>query len=428
MKKHLIFFMIFIFLSCQKETTKKENGIGASLNGNCWCTKYVANEMGISSYPDAWKWTANTLGNGYVITVTPQAGDIIVMNKYYNGTAEYGHIGIIKSVINGNNQYTITIHGANQPGVKSYECNCDNVSDWSRTILTSDISEGKVTFYRGIPLTFTCFQIENTLNPPALVNPINNITVTNVQMQWQQVSNASGYMLEIDGNQVNINSGSQITYNPTLNYGQHQWRACTKNGVGIFGYWSSYTSFIYQQNTVAESCNGIDDNNDGIIDNISSCWMAIYRFRDPNTGARCWNNTTLPPAGFQNYVYEIEAWVVASNQISNTFPLVQCSKLTDHILVEKNSSDYNSLINAGYQKTADLGYVWYNNGVSHSNIYLGSNYKVCKVYRFSYIVSGGLGAHFFTRGADNISNMICEKPSRFEVITSQDIFTNPPCQ
>ncbi|MCK9639349.1 MAG: CHAP domain-containing protein [Prolixibacteraceae bacterium] len=408
-------------------STINENGIGATLNGNCWCTKYVANEVAISSYPDARKWTVGTLGNGYIMTNNPQTGDIIVMNQYYNGTGEPGHIGIVKSVVNGNNKYTITIHGANQPGAKSNECNCDNVSDWVRTIQASDISDGKATFYRRTPLNFSCFQVENTLSPPSLVSPINNATVTSVQMKWQIVPNASEYMLEIDGNQVEINSGTQSTYNATLNYGQHQWRACTKNSSGVFGSWSSLETFTYQQNTVVETCNGIDDNFDGIIDNLSSCWTTIYRFQDPNTGARCWNNTTTPPNGYKNYIYEIEAWVSPSYQLYNTFQLVQCSKQTDHILVEKNSSDYYSLINSGYQETANLGYVWSNNGVSHSNIYFANSYSVCKVYRFSYTLVGGLGSHFFTRGADNVSNMKCEMPPRFEVITNHSIFTTSPC-
>jgi len=427
MKNKILVLLLIGLISCNKEDSNKENGIGATLNGNCWCTDYVAHEVGILSYPDAWQWSSSTLGDDYIKVELPQAGDIIVMNKYYNGTGVYGHVGIVKQVTNSKNNFTILIHGANQPGTKFDECNCDNVTDWTRNVSNSDISEGKVTFYRETPNNFSCFMIQNEIDPPVLLSPINNNQVEVVELQWQQVPNAKGYLLEIDGIPVNIDSGITTVYCPTLNYGSHNWRACTKSINNTYSNWSDIETFIYIQNSIDETCNGIDDDSDGIIDNQSSCWQAIYRFIDPTTGARCWNNSTSPPTGLENYQYEIEAWVSSTNPIPNTFELVQCSKLTDNILLERNSEDYNSLINAGYKETASLGFVWYNGGVAHENKYLNNSYKVCKVYRFSYMTNNGNSAHLFTRGADDLTNMQCEMPPRFEVITTNQIFASPPC-
>jgi hypothetical protein len=427
--KALYLCIFSILVNCQVDNNNSENGIGATLNGSCWCTNYVAHEIGIIHYPDAYKWSVNTLGSDFTIADNPIPGDVIVMNKYYNGVGEVGHVGIVKSVVNGNNDdYTITIHGANQPGIQINECNCDNVSDWIRVVKKNDIANGKLSFYRRYPLAFSCFQPENILPSPKLISPIQNETVTSVQLKWHTVSNAYGYLIEVDGNQININSGSTVSYDPTLNNGMHQWRICAKNSSGGLGGWSSLETFFYEPVMPSEICNGIDDNSDGIIDNLGSCWVSIYRFKDPKSGARCWNNSAIPPSGCQDYIYEIEAWVCSSCQLPNTFQIVQCSKQTDHILVEKNSNDYNSLINSGYHETVNLGYVWRNNSVSHSNNYFAIGYKVCKVYRFSYTTTVGTGAHFFTRGADNLTNMNCELPARFEVITNQNIFNSPPCQ
>lgn len=426
MKKILILILILTAFSCQNDSINSDNEQGGVKK--CECVAYVKNELNISTpTADAHNWGLTYTPSGYFAVNAPQVGDLIVMTSYYQTNSNVGHIAIVKTVVFINNNYILTIHGANQGG-SLIECGCNNVSDWENLMIPSvDITDGKVRFYRKTSYVYKCLQLENSISPPVLISPLNNVTVTNVHLQWQIVANASGYELNIDGNSVIIGNGNQSSYDPVLNYGQHQWKARTREISNSFGIWTPVATFIYQQNTVSETCNGIDDNLDGIIDNLSSCWTTIYRFQDPKTGARCWNNSTSPPNGYQNYLYEIEAWVSPSYQIPNTFELVQCSKQTDHILIEKNSNNYDSLIKAGYQKTANLGYVWTNNGVSHSNTYLARGYTVCKVYRLSYTLSGGSGAHLFTRGADNVANMTCEMPPRFEVITNHTIFSNPPC-
>ena len=173
---------------------------------------------------------------------------------------------------------------------------------------------------------------------------------------------------------------------------------------------------------VAETCNGVDDNSDGIIDN-GDCWVAIYRFVDNNAGARCWNTALTPPSSCSSYAREIEAWIAYNTPVPNTIPLVQCSKQTDHILVQKDSGDYNALIQSGYSCGVNLGYV-YVDGTGPQAQQLPFVNK-CDVYRFRYDVTGG-GAHLFTRGADDTSGMTYEPPSRFEVLSSHECFSSPP--
>ena len=96
------------------------------------------------------------------------------------------------------------------------------------------------------------FQINAVLLPPTLVSPINgqivNVATSPglVSLNWNSVSGAIGYQLNIDGNWVTINNGAQTTYSPTLNAGSHQWQARTENSAGLYGSWSSYQSFSVQ--------------------------------------------------------------------------------------------------------------------------------------------------------------------------------------
>jgi hypothetical protein len=86
---------------------------------------------------------------------------------------------------------------------------------------------------------------EATLPPPTLISPINDETVTSVLLQWEEMANAAGYELDVDGNQVIISDGNQTSYSPTLNYGTHRWRVRTKNSSGVYGPWSEYAYFTY---------------------------------------------------------------------------------------------------------------------------------------------------------------------------------------
>jgi hypothetical protein len=170
-----------------------------------------------------------------------------------------------------------------------------------------------------------------------------------------------------------------------------------------------------------ETCNGADDDGNGIIDDPWSCWRAIYRFRDA-AGARCLGPSTAAPTTCGGYALEIEAFIVAANPVPGTYRAVQCSRQTDHIVVEHGSSDYNSLSNAGYDCNLELGYV-FRNGQAPSNTPFA---RACPLRRFRYTVAGGLGAHLFTRGPENLTGMTCEPPARGEVLTNNTCFTSMP--
>lgn len=173
----------------------------------------------------------------------------------------------------------------------------------------------------------------------------------------------------------------------------------------------------------SESCDGEDENCDGIIDDDSTCWVTIYRFEDSATGARCWNTSTSPPSTCSSYTLEIEAWIVPDSGVPNTFHAVQCSNGTDHIIVEDGSADETSLRSDGYDCSVSLGYP-YELGAGPAD---GTTpwSDTCDVWRFSYSTSDG-GAHLFTRGADSVSGMTCEDPARFEVVTNESCFAGTP--
>lgn len=115
-----------------------------------------------------------------------------------------------------------------------------------RTLNSSGTQWGTWSQYRSF------MPVEAPLPPPTLISPINNETVTSVLLQWQQVADAAGYELDVDGNQVIINNGSQTSYSPTLGYGTHNWLARTKNSSGVYGDWSGYASFTYVEAPLPE--------------------------------------------------------------------------------------------------------------------------------------------------------------------------------
>lgn len=180
--------------------------------------------------------------------------------------------------------------------------------------------------------------------------------------------------------------------------------------------------------TMQEICDGTDNNSDGVVDS-PDCFITIYRFVDLNNGARCLGPSTSAPQACSNYQYEREAFIMArqASPITASGPMRQCSKLTDHIIVPYNSADFNGLKVAGYNCDLELGYVL-NSNTGSGNIG-DSSWRICPIYRFSFTASG-LGAHLFTTGLDDMSNMSCEPPSRGGVLTTQTCFSDTPvgCQ
>jgi hypothetical protein len=157
--------------------------------------------------------------------------------------------------------------------------------------------------------------------------------------------------------------------------------------------------------TPTETCNGVDDDGDGTVDNPLSCWRILYRFVN-GAGARCIGATTSAPSACAGYAYEREAFVVAASAVPGSYALVQCSRMTDHILAEQGSPDAIALANMGYSCSGVLGYVFRSNP-GRSPFGGGT----CAIWRYRYSV-GSSGAHLFTTGSDSVSSMTCEAPSR----------------
>lgn len=172
-----------------------------------------------------------------------------------------------------------------------------------------------------------------------------------------------------------------------------------------------------------ESCDDEDNDCDGVIDDNSSCWKAIYRFIDPVSGAHCWDDDTSAPSACSGYTLEIEAWIARASSSSNTWQAVQCSSSTDHIIVEKYSSDYYALQSSGYSCSISLGYI-YDLGSAPTGTTPYS--YTCDLYRFSGTTHTGTGEHLFTRGGDTVTAYTCESPARGEVMTDHTCFSSTP--
>lgn len=202
----------------------------------------------------------------------------------------------------------------------------------------------------------------------------------------------------------------------------------TCNGTGTGNSQSTCASGQCNGNACApsETCNGIDDDGDGVVDNPPGCWRTIYRFRT-NAGypieARCYDTTNAASSACPGYVYEREAFVVHANSIPGTFELRQCSKQTDHILIDGGASDRTALQNAGYDCSTVLGYA-YSLGLAPAASKTPFSYA-CPLYRFSYSTDS-TGAHIFTTGADLTNGMTCEPPARATVQSNTTCFGSTP--
>ncbi len=172
-----------------------------------------------------------------------------------------------------------------------------------------------------------------------------------------------------------------------------------------------------------ETCNGLDDDLDGIVDNPSACWKTVYRFQAAN-GARCWGTSDkTPPVGCSGYTYEVEAFIVAATAVPNTFEGRQCSAGTDHIIVPFGSTDYDALVATGHDCSVSLGFFYKLGTAPASGHTPWAN--TCSLYRFSFSTPDG-GAHLFTRGADSLTGMTCETPARADVFSNFACFSSKP--
>lgn len=168
-----------------------------------------------------------------------------------------------------------------------------------------------------------------------------------------------------------------------------------------------------------EVCDGVDNNKDGVIDELPSCWLTVYRFRDPTTNARCYGPTNIAPSVCSGYTLETTLFSVPSTawRDGSTTERVQCSKGTDHIITSKGGGEHSSLLAAGWSCTVSLGY-WFANGAGPRPPLRIPFTNVCPVYRLTYATTGG-NAHLFSSQNETIFGApLCEPPTRGEAAQS----------
>lgn len=161
-----------------------------------------------------------------------------------------------------------------------------------------------------------------------------------------------------------------------------------------------------------ETCNGIDDDGNGIIDDPSTCWQKIYRFVNNTTKSRCYGTSTSPPAACAGYSYERPAFIVRTSAVPDTSERRQCSKGTDHVITQPGGAEYSTLAAMGFDCSMSLGYFYsFGKGPPAARTpFLGN----CPLWRFRYDFGSGQ-SHLFSLGSDILTGMTCEAPARADV-------------
>ncbi|RJO70467.1 MAG: DUF1566 domain-containing protein [Myxococcales bacterium] len=123
-----------------------------------------------------------------------------------------------------------------------------------------------------------------------------------------------------------------------------------------------------------EICNGVDDDGDGTVDELESCWIPVYRFwNDEPLGwysfaNRCYSNSASPPSSCSwfrldhqepiFYLYSGDYWPGGGAIVSQFWKQNTHLDSYDHFLTIKYSQEYNYWIShGGYQYIGDLGYL-----------------------------------------------------------------------
>jgi hypothetical protein len=169
-----------------------------------------------------------------------------------------------------------------------------------------------------------------------------------------------------------------------------------------------------------EVCDGKDNNGNGQIDELPSCWLTVYRFRDPASNARCYGPTNIAPPVCTGYVFEKELFTVPSSPWldGTTNERVQCSSGANHIITIKNGGEHTTLQASGWSCNVNLGY-WFQTGTGKT---VGTPYSfTCPVYRTWFTTSSGV-AHIFSSHTESFAGTFtCEPPTRGDVVQ------NIPC-
>jgi len=117
----------------------------------------------------------------------------------------------------------------------------------------------------------------------------------------------------------------------------------------------------------AETCNGLDDDGDNIIDEVESCWRPVYRFWDTtmplSARSRCYGTSSNAPSGCAGYSLEFAGPVfyLYAVAVTGTVGLIpfDATDSDDHILAEEsNGPDLAYLRSHNFSERARLGYMW----------------------------------------------------------------------
>lgn len=168
---------------------------------------------------------------------------------------------------------------------------------------------------------------------------------------------------------------------------------------------------------MAEICNGIDDDKNGIVDDPAGCWLTVYRFRDPATNARCYGPTNIAPPVCSGYVLETVLFSAPAAPWADgsTAERAQCSKGTDHIITTKGGGEYATLQGMGWSCNVTLGY-WFATGYGPQFPVRTPFAYTCPVYRSWCTTTGGTSHIFSGQNESFFGTFTCEPPTRGEVV------------
>lgn len=128
---------------------------------------------------------------------------------------------------------------------------------------------------------------------------------------------------------------------------------------------------------MCETCNGVDDDRNGYVDDLESCWTAIYRYRDASNESRCYGTSTFAPSACGGYAGEFGGPVFylyapsVGPSVPGVVSLIAFDRAQDHILARGDrSGDLNALRTAGYSERGVLGYIWSNTSSPPSGTYV----------------------------------------------------------